>query len=72
MAADLTNSVASLSAENTRLSRALENSIRTMRLVKRALEEPNKAIVDTIWITELGTAVDFLDNAIQEGEKAMS
>lgn len=58
-------------AQNKVQEIALKRIARDAGAVKHVLEEPNPAIVDTIWVTEIGTAVDYLDNIIQEANQAL-
>lgn len=53
------------------LRAVLKTVIREAVSLKKCLESPNSAIVDTIWISDSGTAVDALDRIISIGEAVL-
>ena len=64
----LHNHEQTLAARIKVLEDALARIISEAKDVKKAMEEPNPAIVDTIFVTEIGTAVDYLDTIISIAE----
>jgi hypothetical protein len=62
---------ANLASENMMMKTRIRRMIKVAQTVKDAMEGPNPAIVDTIFVTEIGTAVDFLENIIKDGKEAL-
>lgn len=57
--------------ENLKMKLAIRKMIASAMMVKKAIQEPNPAIIDTVFVTEIGTAVDYLDGIIEDGRKAL-